>query len=73
MPAFWALIESIPLALKLVQSLWESWEVYQLSKFDREYSSKEKRRKDLLIALGLPGVTDEVRKSILRSIYDLNK
>ena len=70
--ALWASLESIPLALKLIQQLVDSFQLYQLSKIDLEYTSRDKQRKALLEILKTKEVSNEQRMALVRTLYDLN-
>jgi len=71
--AIWAAIESIPIVLKLVQQAVDSFQLWQLSRVDAEYSDKSKQRKAILSILTKTVVSDEERKACLRLLWDLKE
>lgn len=72
MAAIFAAIESVPMLLKMVNAMVAQWQLWQLSRIDQQYSSKDLQRKTILSVLTkATGVTDEERKQMLRLLYSL--
>lgn len=70
--SLFALIEAVPILLKQFNAMVAEWQLWQLSKIDQQYDSKDKQRKALLSVLKKEGVTDEDRKALVRLLYNLN-
>lgn len=71
MSAIIAFIESVPALVKLVQTFVDYWQGYQYSKLLQKYHEKDLKRSSLIQAIK-KAEDDEVRKTLVRMLYEIN-